>query len=220
MGGITGAAMAGGLVLMLLLGASGANAACGILIDPAQPLDRLSPQKFVGETRYTAMRLDGRPVIRAEAADSASGLTVTAPFKLGDCPMLVWEWRVDRVQPGADLRLKALEDFAASIFLVFGEPSLFQRDVPVLVYAWTNRDHAEGEVVASPNMPDNVRTIVLRTGGEGTWARERRDLAADFRAAFGREPPDDVVSTAIFTDNDQTGQPALAYYGAIRTAGR
>jgi hypothetical protein len=38
----------------------------------------------------------------------------------------------------------------------------------------------------------------------------------DFRLAFGREPPENVEVIAFFTDNDQTGEPVEAYYGAVR----
>jgi len=36
------------------------------------------------------------------------------------------------------------------------------------------------------------------------WVRERRNVAEDFRKAFGREPPATVEVLALFTDNDQT----------------
>ncbi|MGH6933366.1 MAG: DUF3047 domain-containing protein, partial [Dongiaceae bacterium] len=52
------------------------------------------------------------------------------------------------------------------------------------------------------------------------WVSEERDVVDDFRRAYGREPPLEVRVIALFTDNDQTGQPVESYYGAIRALTR
>src|SRR3546814_5364781 len=112
----------------------------------------------------------------------------------------------------ADIRIKEREDFAAAIFPIFGRPSMFNRDVPTLAYVWTSSQLPEDAVVDSPYHPGTVRSIVLRSGGEhlGRWVEERRNVLDDFRKAFGREPPDAVEVVALFTDNDQTGEPVEA----------
>jgi hypothetical protein len=46
------------------------------------------------------------------------------------------------------------------------------------------------------------------------WRDHRRDLAADFRLAFGEEPGP-LQSIAVMTDTDNTGSSAQAWYGAI-----
>jgi len=45
---------------------------------------------------------------------------------------------------------------------------------------------------------------------------ESRELVEDFERAFGRSPESGVHAVALFTDNDDTAQPVLARYGAIR----
>ena len=59
--------------------------------------------------------------------------------------------------------------------------------------------------------------IVLRNAdsGVGDWADEKRDLAVDFRAAFGDVAPV-VTGIAIAADTDQTGESATAWFGDIR----
>ena len=59
-----------------------------------------------------------------------------------------------------------------------------------------------------------MRIIVLESGAEktGQWVTEERDVAADFRAAYGHEPPA-VTGIAIGNDTDQTGETALAWFG-------
>ena len=61
--------------------------------------------------------------------------------------------------------------------------------------------HKTGTVVANPYMPDLPKTLVVRAGprDSGQGLTETRDLAADFRRAFGRD----------------TGEPVTAYYERI-----
>jgi hypothetical protein len=173
---------------------------------------------FGAATLYESVMLDGVPAIRAIGRESASGLYRETPYRVGDRPWLEWTWRVDQLQETADIRVKSREDFAAAIFLMFGRPSMTNREVPTLAYVWTSGRVPVSAVVASPHRPGSVRSIIVRSGAAdlGQWMRERRDVFEDFRRAFGQEPPDPVEIVALFTDNDQTGEPVEAYYGAIR----
>lgn len=190
-----------------------------VLADPTLPLlQTWTHRRFVGATDYERTKLDGVAAIRAVGRDSASGLYRDVRYQVAEHPWLAWTWRVDQLQQTADIRIKEREDFAAAIFLIFGRPSMFNRDVPTLAYVWTSSQLPEDAVVDSPYHPGTVRSIVLRSGGEhlGRWVEERRNVLDDFRKAFGREPPDAVEVVALFTDNDQTGEPVEAFYGAIR----
>jgi hypothetical protein len=189
-----------------------------LLVDPAQALDQAwTHQRFEGATDYETVRLDGTDAIRAVGRDSASGLYREVQVRSADHPWLEWTWRVDRLQATADIRVKDREDFAAAIFLIFGRPSMFNRDVPTLAYVWTSNRLPEGSVIDSPHHPRSVRSIVVRSGRSrlGRWVRERRNVVDDFRRSFGREPPEPIEVVALFTDNDQTREPVEAYYGAI-----
>src|SRR3546814_15444116 len=90
----------------------------------------------------------------------------------------------------ADIRIKEREDFAAAIFLIFGRPSMFNRDVQTLAYVWTSSQLPEDAVVDIPYHPGTVRSIVLRSGGEqhGRWVEERRTVLSDLCTAFLRYP--------------------------------
>jgi hypothetical protein len=190
-----------------------------LLADPTLPLEQAwTHRSFGAATRYESVMLDGVSAIRAIGRKSASGLYRETPYRVGDRPWLEWTWRVDQLQETADIRVKTREDFAAAIFLIFGRPSMTNREVPTLAYVWTSGHLSLGAVVASPNRPGSVRSIVVRSGaaGLGQWIRERRNVFEDFRRAFGQEPPDPVEIVALFTDNDQTGEPVEAYYGKMR----
>lgn len=87
---------------------------------------------------------------------------------------------------------------------------------------WTSSRAPAGAVIASPYHPGTFQSIVIRSGAEvpGRWVEERRHVPTDFRRAFGRPPPERVRGIALFTDNDQTGEPVEAYYGAVRVVPR
>jgi hypothetical protein len=59
--------------------------------------------------------------------------------------------------------------------------------------------------------------VVARSGAAdaGRWVTERHDIYADYRRIVGGEPPR-IVGVALMTDTDDTGERAVAYYGAIR----
>jgi hypothetical protein len=210
-------------VAVLIIGGSfihsGLASASLLLANPELPLQETwSDQRFTGATDYERVTLDGVAAIRAVGRNSASGLYRDVRYRIVEHPWLAWTWRVDRLQQTADIRVKAREDFAAAIFLIFGHPSLFNRDVPTLAYVWTNGRLRKNSIVDSPYHPESMRSIVVRSGGQhlGPWTEERRNVIDDFRKAFGREPPDVVEMLALFTDNDQTREPVVAYYGTIR----
>ena len=113
------------------------------------------------------------------------------------------------------------EDVAASLFLFFGDPGLGLLDwtpVPTLRYAWAAERVPIETVVDSPYLPGTVRTLVVESGEArlGRWLTARRNVAADFEKAFGHAPRDIIQAIALFTDNDQTREPAEAAYGAAR----
>lgn len=213
------------LALAVTLTAPISSAGAGaplLLADPAVPLQQAwTHQSFGAATRYESVMLDGVRAIRAVGRESASGLYRVTPYRPADHPWLEWKWRIDQLQRTADISVKSREDFAAAIFLIFGRPGMINREVPTLAYVWTSGRVPAGAMVASPHHPGLVRSIVVRSGAGhlGQWMRERRNVLEDFRQAFGGEPPDMVEIVALFTDNDQTGEPVEAYYGVIRALG-
>jgi hypothetical protein len=191
------------------------------LFDPARAIQQSWVEMpLVGHTDYRIASYQDRLSIRAEGQRSASGLVLPVDFDVEDCPYLEWDWRVERLQESASLFEKDKEDVAAAIFVMFGDPGSFAapRPVPTLRYVWTTGRVPEETIVDSPYLPGVVRSIVVQGGVESplAWESERRDLVADFQAAFGRLPKDRVQAVALFTDNDQTQEPVIAHYGAAR----
>jgi hypothetical protein len=87
-----------------------------------------------------------------------------------------------------------------------------------LCYVW------DGKLPAGTGLwsayTDRVRLVVVESGPGrlGQWVAEKRNVAADFRAAFGEAPPR-ISGIAIAADTDQTGAKVRAWIGDIRFSG-
>lgn len=168
-------------------------------------------------------------VIHALGGQSAAGTT------------LAWRWKVDRVVDGADLERRAGDDFAARVYVFFDVPYetlpwatrvkmqfariVYGEELPTagICYVWDNR-HPVGTARWSP-YTDRIRIVVQESGAAraGQWTEARRDLAQDFRAAFGagwKGPLPAVSGVAIGNDTDQTGESAVARFGDFRLEAR
>ena len=183
---------------------------------------------------HMAIVRDGNDDVFSIDANHAAGAivhTLDVPAET----TLSWRWKVDHSVVKGDLSKKSGDDFAARVYVFFDVPasqlSWIQRlklsvaserlghPIPtaVLCYVWDN-SHPVGTI--APNAFTNlVRTIVLRSGNAeaGTWQPQQRNLAADFRAAFGRAAPR-VTGIALASDTDNTGGHVKAWFGDLTLA--
>lgn len=83
-----------------------------------------------------------------------------------------------------------------------------------LMYVW-DANAPVGSVIINPRS-DRIRKIVVDSGPAELqrWRDHRRDLAADFRLAFGEEPGA-LSSIAVMTDSDNTRSRARSWYGPV-----
>ena len=233
------------ILMALLLPASLVNADAPSAIEAAafsrastpgglpQDWQAFSPAPKAKPTVYTLVRDADRMVVRADAHQSMSSLIRLLRVDLTQTPLLQWQWRVSRVVASADMNTKAGDDYAARLYVLFDVDStklpwatrlkiklakvFYGVDVPAaaLNYVWDNR-HPVGTL--QPNAyTDRVRMLVVESGAAhvNEWRTETRDVAADFRAAFGEAAPA-VVSIAIASDTDNTGEDVIAWYGDMR----
>ena len=198
--------------------------------------DHWEPLAFPKIERHTAYSLvedDGRTVVRAFSDASASGLIRYSKIAVQQYPWIAWRWKISHVLDKGDVYSKKGDDYAARIYVAFEfSPegvSLWQRlryntanlaaggKLPgsALNYIWANKA-PEGTVVSNP-YTDQTKMIVLQSGNieAGQWISEKRNIAEDYEAAFGRKPPL-IMGIAIMTDTDNTGESTTAYYGDIR----
>lgn len=172
-----------------------------------------------GKTDYSAVDQDGRPVIMAKGRNTASGFARRLNIDPKICRAIRWSWKIMQMQSDVDLRNRRKEDVAASLFLTFGDPGFLiaPNPVPAIRYVWTTEHMKKGEIFDSPFMPDVIKTFVVENRSDrlGQWVRFERDMYADYVAAYGKPPKEELQVVVLFTDNDQSRQPVTAYYGPI-----
>ena len=179
---------------------------------------------------------EGRTVLRVQAAGAASSAAHALDVP-AEGARLAWRWKVDRVVAKGDLARREGDDYAARVYVMFDVPLsrlpfavrarirlgrlFYGTDLPAaaLCYVWDNR-HPPG-TTAWNAYSDQVRMVVVESGAAkaGRWVDESRDLAADFRAAFGERLPGPlprVSGIALSADTDQTGETVTAWFGDVR----
>jgi len=202
--------------LLLSLPISASLAASGPLVvdDFEQGLKPgWAAKKFQGETNYRVVPADGGHALRAEAAGSASGLVYEVEFAPTEVPILTWRWKVENLVAKSDPTRRAGDDYPARVYVIF--PHWFFPKTRSLNYIWAT-DYPVNRPIPNP-FTGNAAMIAVESGPEkvGQWVTERRNLVADFRAAFGEDPPK-AGAIAIMTDTDQTGERAVAWYDDLR----
>ena len=202
-------------VLAVTLAGAAGNAAGPLLIDDfANGLSAGWEKKiFKGETVYGAIVEEGRPAVKAESRSSASALIYRIALDPKTYPGLSWSWKIARTIGKGDERTKAGDDYAARVYVVF--PSTLFWRTRAVNYIWANR-LPRGAFLPNAYTGNAVMVAVESgDGNAGRWIDEERNLVEDYRRAFGEDPPK-VGAVAIMTDTDNTGEQAVAWYGAIR----
>jgi hypothetical protein len=185
------------------------------------------------QTRFDLVGDAGSTVLRGRSRGAAASLRHVASVDPEMTPRLRWRWKTERVLDGTDMATKAGDDYAARLYvffdrkpeqMTFGERALFrigrarfggQLPAAALSYVWDNR-------LPVGTMRDNaytgfVKMIVASSGraSEGQWVTLSRDVAADYRRAFGTDAPR-ITGVAVAVDTDNTGESTVSYFGDIR----
>ena len=194
-----------------------------------QPLEF---KKIPRHTSYTLVRDGEGVVVEAKSEASASGLVRPMRIDPKEWPVVVWRWKISNLIDKADVGTKSGDDYPARIYITFEydparlgflERAKFEAvkllygeypPIAAINYIWEGRVPV-GEIVSNA-YTDRVKMIVVESGGTelGRWKEERRDVLADYRRAFGEDPPA-ISGVAIMTDTDNTGESAVARYGDI-----
>jgi hypothetical protein len=157
---------------------------------------------------------DGNRYIAAQSdrSDVQLGVNIDGPAK--EFSILSWRWRAHELPAGADERKVKTMDSAASVYAVFGS-RIFPK---ILKYVWST----SVPTGTTFHHPDSGRMviIVVHTGSpSGEWQEVRRDLADDFKMAFGSKPLE-LIAIGIKTDSDSTRSSARADYDDVRLTRR
>ena len=183
-------------------------------------------------TVYAAARKDGRECTSAVSERSASmwrrRVNVATPA-LGE---VHFSWWVQDLVEGGNVAEASNADSPARVMFAFDGDvrslpartrALFdlaealtgeRPPYATLVYVWDAKAPV-GSVIINPRS-DRIRKIVVDSGPVQLrrWRDHQRDLAADFRLAFG-EAPGAVKAVAFMTDSDNTASNARSWYGPV-----
>lgn len=185
------------------------------------------------DTVYRVEREGERTVLAARADGAASFFVSRLPTAMRPPATLSWAWKTDALVPGADNRDKSREDAPLRVVVAFdgdasrlpaGErtqralaESLSGQAPPyaALMYIWS--DQVAPETIIPSAHTSQIKMIAVASGtqGLGAWQTVRRDLAADYRRAYGAEPGP-IMGFALLTDTDNTGAKAEGRYADIR----
>jgi hypothetical protein len=85
----------------------------------------------------------------------------------------------------------------------------------MLMYVWS--DHVPANTVIASAHTSQVKMIAVASGagGLGRWQSVKRNVADDYRRAFGAEPGR-LLGAGVMTDTDNTGSKAVGLYADIR----
>jgi hypothetical protein len=120
---------------------------------------------------------------------------------------LSWRWRTATPLSDADLRNRNRDDSPARVMVVFD-------DGRMLFYSWGATGRV-GEWFESWTGSDRIVVVLRRAvDADGAWHTERRDPFADYRMAFGSDPPA-IVAVGVVQDTDQLDVDAWAEVAAL-----
>lgn len=188
--------------------------------------------KIPAHSEYTIEKEGANHVLKAVSRASASGLILKKSFNVRDYSILRWRWRVSNVLKRGDTESKSGDDYPLRIYVNFKyTPSRanftlrakyflaksIHGEFPPhssLIYIWANQTQVR-RIITSP-YTDRAMMVVLQGGKEklGIWLEEEVDILADYRAAFGEEPPEEA-SLGIMADADNTGESATGWVAFI-----
>jgi hypothetical protein len=184
--------------------------------------------KIKEHSTYIVISEKGHFFLKTESHSSASAIIYRRTFNVSEYPHMRWRWKVDNVYKKGDIREKSGDDYPIRVYVLFpydpkqagvaerleyGIAKAIYGQYPphsTLNYVWTGQNIAE-RIITSP-YTDKAKIIILENGRSaiGTWVGETVNILDDYRAAFGKDPPQ-TAGIAIMNDSDNTGEAAVSY---------
>lgn len=185
--------------------------------------------KIKEHSLYRIETQDGISALRTESSASASAMVYKKTFSVYDYPAIRWQWRIKNVYRKGDMHTKAGDDYPLRVYILFqydpnkagvleriryGLAKILYGEYPphsALSYIWANRTEERGIIMSSP-YSSRAMMIALQGGVRNivTWQEERVNVIADYRKAFGVDPP--VIGTiGVMNDSDNTGEKSVSF---------
>ncbi|HEY8878174.1 MAG TPA: DUF3047 domain-containing protein [Roseateles sp.] len=219
---------------LVTLCAAALLAACATPGTPPPAAEGWQPLALPGKkpTLYHWTEKDGRAALEASSERSASIWRKKLEPALQQVGEVSFSWWTQGLIAGANVSDIDHEDAVARVIFGFAgdidklplrtrmkfelAQALTGEAPPyaTLMYVWDSKLPV-GTVVINPRS-DRIRKIVVDSGPAELrrWRDHRRNLAEDFRLAFG-EAPGALTSMAVMTDSDNSRASAHTWYGPV-----
>ena len=171
--------------------------------------------EFAGsDASIELVQSDGRVALRLRSEHNSFAVHRDIVLDVRRYPILSWIWKVSRLPAGGDVRDPGRDDQAAQVYVVFPRWPSPRTTSDVIGYVW-DAGAPVGTTLTSPSAP-NVRIIVVESGPDGLeqWLQQHRNVAEDYRALFGRQPPR-AGKLALMIDSNDTRSEAEAMFGEL-----
>ncbi len=159
--------------------------------------------EFTGHANVELVRSEIGPALRMKSEGTSFALYRNLAVDLAEFPWLSWAWKVMRLPAGGDVRERRFDDEAGQVYLVFPRWPSPRTQSDVIGYVWDTTAPV-GTRLTSPKA-GNVKVVVVASGrgALNTWQRFERNVAQDYEAVFGHQPPR-VGLLALMTDANDT----------------
>ena len=177
--------------------------------DTGQPPSGWQIKVNHGKPDISACKDEDVACVHLRSQKSSFALERGVDIDPAEMPYLTWHWKVTRLPRGGDFRHAATDDQAAQVLLAFA-------DRRVLTYIW-DTTAPRGVMENASSVPlVHVFAIVCESGDAqaNRWISEMREVAADYRQAFGKPAPR-VKGIRIQINSQHTGSSAESYIGDV-----
>ena len=126
-------------------------------------------------------------------------------------PRLTWQWRAERLPAGAHEDKDKYNDVGGAVYVTFDSKDWLGRPRSI------KYTYSSTLPVGTTVRYGALRVIVVASAadGIGDWIRIERDVVADYRRLYRRDPPNLPVFIALWGDSDTTGGVSDVYFDDI-----
>jgi Protein of unknown function (DUF3047) len=136
-----------------------------------------------GEARI--VREDGGNALLMKCVDASFSVERAVSISPGEFPLLLWEWKAEKLPPGGDVRRRGRNDQGLQVLLAF-------EDRRVISYIWDSNAPVGTVVDESIGWPFSlqVKTVVVESGDAdiNAWISQRRNIYEDYERFFHAKP--------------------------------
>ncbi len=154
--------------------------------------------------KFFIVQEEGNKVLRAYTEGESQRISLVNgeagydfDWDLRSHPRLRWEWRAHKLPVGANEEKK--NDTGAAFYVTFGKDWLGRPRT--IKYTYSSTLPVGSVVKFGP-----LRVLVVATGadGYGDWLTMERDVVADYKRIFRKDPPDRPKLITLWSDSNDT----------------